>query len=135
MAEHREERIAVKTYVPAYQKEEWAEQAEELDMSLSEFLRSMVQAGRRGFGEEDEEAAEPDTPEQPDPTGSNPGGNGLETVVLGALREEPREFDELVDVVAGDLRRDLDALLEDLEDRGVVEHDRMEGGYAVIDGE
>ncbi|WP_256391029.1 DUF5805 domain-containing protein [Natronoarchaeum rubrum] len=47
-------RTAVKTYVPAYQKRLWAEHAEELGMSQSEFVRTMVQAGRRGFSPPEE---------------------------------------------------------------------------------
>ena len=43
-------RVVVQTYVPAYQREEWDDHAEALDMNRSEFVRTMVQAGRRGFG-------------------------------------------------------------------------------------
>lgn len=134
MTEQRDERTAVKTYVPAYQKEEWHEHADELDMALSEFVRSMVQAGRRGF--ETSVGSDPDdSPEEPAPPESTPGGDALETVVLEAVREQPREFDELVDVVAEDLRHDLDATLAELEGRNLVEHDRLDGGYAVVDDE
>lgn len=47
-------RTAVKTYVPAYQKRLWADHADELGMSQSEFVRTMVQAGRRGFSPPEE---------------------------------------------------------------------------------
>ncbi|MDZ7730471.1 MAG: hypothetical protein U5K37_05470 [Natrialbaceae archaeon] len=40
------DRATVRTYIPAYQKDHWAEHADELNMSLSEFVRTMVQAGR-----------------------------------------------------------------------------------------
>ncbi len=43
------ERAVVRTYVPAYQKAHWQDHADELDMSQSEFVRTMVQAGRSGF--------------------------------------------------------------------------------------
>ena len=43
-------RTQVRTYVPAYQKSEWESHADELDMSQSEFVRTMVQAGRTRFG-------------------------------------------------------------------------------------
>ena len=49
MAADGEERTSVRTYVPEYQKEAWAAHADELDMSQSEFVRTMVQAGRSGF--------------------------------------------------------------------------------------
>ena len=42
-------RTSVRTYLPEYQKAKWEEHAEELGMSRSEFVRTMVQAGRRGF--------------------------------------------------------------------------------------
>lgn len=45
------ERVSVRTYVPAYQRDAWDEHAERLDMSRSEFVRTMVQAGREFFDE------------------------------------------------------------------------------------
>lgn len=39
-------REVVKTTVPAPQKQTWADHADELDMSLAEYLRCMTQAGR-----------------------------------------------------------------------------------------
>ena len=50
-------RTSVKTFVPAYQKDEWKRHADELDMSQSEFVRTMVQAGRRDFDLEPVEAS------------------------------------------------------------------------------
>jgi len=52
-------RTAVKTYVPAYQKRLWADHAEELGMSQSEFVRTMVQAGRSDFSPPEETTGEP----------------------------------------------------------------------------
>lgn len=51
-------RTAVKTYVPAYQKRLWADHADELGMSQSEFVRTMVQAGRHGFSPPEESAGD-----------------------------------------------------------------------------
>lgn len=132
MAEQDTERTSVRTYVPAYQKEAWAEHAETLEMSLSEYVRSMVQAGKRGFEGSDppSESVDPEEPPSPDAT---PGVDGLESTVVDALADGPREFDELVEEVAEDLRRDVDAVLDRLEDEGRVEHDRLGGGYRVTD--
>ncbi|MFT4957036.1 MAG: hypothetical protein ACI9EZ_000344, partial [Halobacteriales archaeon] len=59
------ERSVVKTYVPAYQKALWQRQAETLEMSQSEFVRTMVQAGRRGFdGFEDEQTSTRESTEE-----------------------------------------------------------------------
>ena len=44
-----EDRVSVKTSVPEYQKRAWTENADAMDMTQSEFVRTMVQAGRRGF--------------------------------------------------------------------------------------
>lgn len=129
-----EERTAVKTYVPAYQKEHWVEQAEELDMGLSEFVRTMVQAGRRGFGgevESEPDAVEAEVVQSPErssreETGSvglPPGGDDLETVILDVLREEPREPPAIVDEVAGDLEDRIFDAIEELEESGTIEHD------------
>lgn len=49
-----DERKTAKTYIPAYQKEEWKEHADELGMSQSEFIRCMVQAGRKVFAPDEE---------------------------------------------------------------------------------
>lgn len=132
MATEDVERTSVRTYVPAYQKEEWVEQADELEMSLSEYVRAMVQAGKRGFDGVDEPAEDP-TPEEPGSGDATPGVEGLETSVLEALADGPLEFDEIVDVVADDFRRDVDEVLGRLEGQDRVEHDRLEGGYRVTD--
>jgi len=52
-------RTAVKTYVPAYQKRLWADHADELGMSQSEFVRTMVQVGRSDFSPPEEMTGEP----------------------------------------------------------------------------
>ncbi|WP_460918723.1 DUF5805 domain-containing protein [Salinarchaeum chitinilyticum] len=126
------ERTSVRTYVPVYQKEAWAEHAEELEMSLSEYVRSMVQAGKRGFEGIEHSPSEPSI-EEPGSGDATPGGEGLESTVLEALADGPLEFDELVEVVADDFRRDVDAALDRLEERELVEHDRLDGGYRVTD--
>ncbi|MDZ7701745.1 MAG: DUF5805 domain-containing protein [Halobacteriales archaeon] len=92
-----DERVGVKTSVPRYQKEAWTEHADALDMSQSEFVRTMVQAGRRGFEPDPLETGSPD---------ANPRGNGLSKPVLEALSSgEHREFDEIVESVTEQLDR------------------------------
>lgn len=136
------QRTSVKTYVPEYQKQDWQAHAEELGMTQSEFVRTMVQAGRRGFGAETELTdpdAEVGTPpsdakhEEPASSDVTPGVSPLETVLLQALRERPREFDELVEVVAEDLRSEINDVLGDLRDEGTVEHEPLDGGFRVVD--
>ena len=127
------ERTAVRTYVPAYQKERWATHAEELDMSQSEFVRTMVQAGRREFdlerpGINDGE----ESPEQP----SNPRGGGLEDRVETVLSTEGVvSWDELLEVVSDDLEGRLESALETLQDENAVRYRPRQGGYALVDDE
>lgn len=127
------ERTAVRTYVPAYQKERWANHAEDLGMSQSEFVRTMVQAGRRDFDLErpgDDDGEEP--PEQP----SNPRGDGLETRVRTVLSaQEVVSWDELLEAVSDDLEGRLEAALESLQDENVVRYRPRQGGYTLVSDE
>ncbi|MEZ3114717.1 DUF5805 domain-containing protein [Halobaculum sp. MBLA0147] len=63
-----DEQTPVTTRVPAYQKEAWRADAEELGMSQSEFVRTMVQAGRRELGLADDSHGtdDPDTGDDTD---------------------------------------------------------------------
>jgi hypothetical protein len=118
-----EERVVVKTYVPRSQKERWVEHADALGMSQSEFLRSMVQAGRRGF--------DPD-PEESDTADATPGGEALEDRVRAAVADAGvLGWEALVDRLVGDVERDLDEALERLQDAGRVRYSGREGGYVL----
>ncbi|APW99011.1 hypothetical protein CHINAEXTREME_15045 [Halobiforma lacisalsi AJ5] len=116
-------RKAVKTYVPAYQKEEWQSHADELGMSQSEFVRTMVQAGRRGF--------EPDR-EEPNSPDADPGGNGLETQVLELLSADTYSWDELLEAVSDDIESRLDEALEELQSRNEIRYSGRRGGYTTV---
>ncbi|SNR32628.1 DUF5805 domain-containing protein [Halorubrum vacuolatum] len=122
------ERRTVKTYVPAAQKHEWERHAEELGMSQSEFVKTMVQAGRRGFTLQD-----PNNPPKASSDGSNPRGNVLEERIERALAEGPRSWDDLIDEVRGDLEDRLDSALDALQDRNRVRYSGRDGGYVLID--
>jgi hypothetical protein len=106
-------KTAVKTYIPETQKQRWQSDADELEMSQSEFVRTMVQAGRRELGLEQ---ADPD---------ADPGGRGLETYLQTVLADEHRSWDELSE----QLLDDLEATLADLQDAGAVRHSGRHGGY------
>lgn len=119
------------TRVPAAQKRRWAADADALDMSQSEFVRTMVQAGRRELGlvtdATDRGSVDPaDT----DSDGSNPRGDGLEDRVLDVLAEEGVcSWDDLLDAVVGDLEAQLDETMERLLEEGTVTYSGREGGY------
>lgn len=93
----------VRTYVPSYQKQIWEEDAEYLGMSLSEYVRTMVQAGRRDFLPEPEPNSNPVTPRS----------NALETIILDILEREPQSRDELLAEAAQDMeQRIIDTIVE-----------------------
>ncbi len=118
-----DERVVVKTYVPRSQKEAWVDHAESLGMSQSEFLRTMVQSGRRGF--------DPD-PVDTDSRDATPGGEGLEERVLAMLSETGvMGWEELTDRLTEGVERDLDEALGTLQDRGAVRYNGRHGGYVV----
>lgn len=108
----------VKTYVPEAQKDEWHDHADELDMSLSEFVRTMVQAGRRGFLDE---------------VGSTAESDGFDDRVLAALTEEPRSWDDLRESLVAGVEDDLEAALTRLQDDGRVRYSGRDGGYTIVD--
>lgn len=118
-----DDRVVVKTYVPEEQKAEWREHADDLDMSQSEFLRSMVQAGRRGFLDDGEEGGSGD---------ATPGVGGLEDQVLDALAESGvASWDDLVADLSGDFEDRLYETVQALEDAGRIRHDPREDGYVL----
>lgn len=128
------DRVTVSTYVPAEQRARWREDAEALDMSQSEFVRAMVQAGRRGFTlDGDENPLETGVPD------ADPRGNGLKTAILEALqREGALSWSEIVEAVIGDVEDDVEAALLDLQDEGAIRHSPRRETYAVagdLDGE
>jgi len=122
------EQRSVKTYVPADQKDRWQDQADELGMSQSEFVRTMVQAGRRGFS-----TSETSNPAETPSQGADPGGDGLETQVESALADGPLSWDDLVDAVVGDFEDQLETALDSLQDRNRVRYNGRKGGYTLTD--
>lgn len=120
-----DDRTAVKTYVPQYQKEKWAEHADELEMSQSEFVRTMVQAGRSEFDVPSIDGLATETAESTD---SN--DDGFRERILALLEQEGvLGWDELVDRLIDDIEDDVDAALGRLQDDNLVRYSGREGGY------
>jgi len=130
------DRAVVKTFVPSYQKEKWKRDAEELDMSQSEFVKTMVQAGRRGFDLEPD-SRETGSPAEGGSGGSNPRGDALETRLLDRLETDKYlSWDQLVEALAGDFEDRLEEVLQRLQNENRVQYSGREGGYTVVgDGE
>ncbi len=123
----RTEQVEVRTRVPAYQKQEWINDAEQLDMSQTEFVRTMVQAGRRELGLREGGEDEPEARSMD----ADPGGEPVKDRVLAALDEGPCEWDDLVTAVTADLEDQLDAALTELQSEGRVYHSGRAGGYVL----
>ncbi|WP_248896916.1 DUF5805 domain-containing protein [Haloplanus halobius] len=116
--------VAVKTYVPKYQKERWREHADRLGMSQSEFVRTMVQAGRGDF----------EIPERTPGTkdGAEAASSGLEPRVKDALDpDDHRSWDDLVSALSDDIEDRLEETLETLQEANVVQYSGRHGGYTL----
>ena len=119
-------RTAVKTYVPAYQKERWREHADELGMSQSEFVRTMVQAGRSSV-----EISDP-----PKTDGSNSAtedGDSLRDRVVAALEDDQLTWAQLVDELTGSIEDRLETALEELQADNRVRYSGRHGGYVLVE--
>ncbi|WP_049998868.1 DUF5805 domain-containing protein [Halococcus sediminicola] len=127
MSESDTERTVVKTYVPAYQKERWREHADELAMSQSEFVRSMIQAGRRDFTIDDDE------PGQEGAEDETPGVDGLEGRVLGVLDDGYCSWDGLVEALTDDIEERLETVLQQLQRKNRIQYSGRHGGYTIED--
>lgn len=126
MSESDTERKVVKTYVPAHQKERWREHADELEMSQSEFVRLMIQAGRRDFDLGDE-SSEADTDDE------TPRVDGLEDRVLDALDDDYCSWDELVRSLTDDIEERLETTLQHLQRENRIRYSGRHGGYTIED--
>lgn len=118
---------AVKTYVTQAEKAEWKAQADQLDMSLAEYVRSMVNAGNRNFD------LQPIATRSED---ANPRGQPIETRVLQTIRvtDYPSwsELEESFPEIDGER---LSEVLQSLQAENRIEHDGPNGGYTLIDDE
>lgn len=119
-------RTVVQVYLPSYQRDIWDEHANELDMSRSEFVKAMVQAGRRGFGGDTVETDE-DTPT----TSQSEDDLALEEQVLEALEEDCLSWEELVSSLTDDIETRLESTLQELQEQGEVRYSGPKGGYMV----
>lgn len=132
-------RVSVQTYVTPTQRETWRTEAAELDMSNAEYVRTMVQAGRRGFdlntsveGSDttSKEAAEPQSLD------TTPGVDGLKDRVIGVLRNsEFADWDALLAGVTDDIEERLERTLDELQSEDRIRYSGRHGGYTVVDDE
>ena len=148
-------RKSVKTFVPAYQKAEWKRHADELDMSQSEFVRTMVQAGRRDFdlesvavsaseedaGENGDTTGGADTAETTDTTGESDApdattGDDLDDHVLSVLSASDHlSWEELLDELTNSIEDRLEETLQQLQRDNRVQYSGRRGGYTLVAGD
>jgi len=118
-------RAVVQTYVPSYQRDAWDEHADELDMSRSEFVRTMVQAGRREFG------GAVDDPRD----GGESNEEDLGDQVLADLQEtDASDWDDLLSGITGDIETRLDETIQELQESGRIRYSGRDGGYVLVEG-
>ena len=141
-AEADTSRTTVKTYVPSYQRDEWDAHADDLEMSRSEFVRSMVQAGRRGFGgpADEEEGTDSDVEsetaddDRTETAKADTTGRPFEAKIIEALStSDYLGWDELVEAVTSDIEADLETTLQELQAENVVVYSGPNGGYTIGD--
>ncbi len=125
MRDNGDATVAVQCTVPEYQRREWEQHADELDMSLSEFIRCMTQAGRNGFTDQPTAS----TPEQT--TEQTIDSNGvLEFDLLAFIQEHgPTDWDDVLAALESDIEEALNSLQKD----GPVVYNGRAGGYTVTD--
>lgn len=95
-------------------------------MSQAEFVRTMVQAGRRDFTLVTESV-------EPTSTTADPGGDDLETRVLEALEANGSlSWEQLVETLSGDFEDRLESCLDGLQADDRIRYSGRNGGYTRV---
>jgi hypothetical protein len=127
------DRVSVQTYVPADQRELWRQEAADMDMSQAEYVRSMVQAGRRGFdlvGDGERTVAAEDRSS----SDVHPGDSALKDRILEVLRNaEVADWDDVRDGVTDDIDERIDGALSALQAEDVIRYSGRRDGYVVVE--
>jgi len=119
-------RAVVQTYVPTYQRELWDDHADRLDMSRSEFVRTMVQAGRRQIGDDPELVAGAEQ----ERTASEEESLGEEVVTL-LTEADALAWEELLAALTDDIESRLDETLQELQESNQIRYSGREDGYVL----
>lgn len=95
-------------------------------MSQAEFVRTMVQAGRRDFTLVTESV-------EPTSTTADPRGDDLETRVLEALEANGSlSWEQLVETLSGDFEDRLESCLDGLQADDRIRYSGRNGGYTRV---
>jgi len=108
--------------------DEWVKAANERDLSVAEYGRRMVRAGRRQFGFDYDAAETPADPKTLKLDESD--GSEIETqlkawILKNLSTDDAMDVDELVNL----LESELAVLADELQDEGKAEYRRSQGGY------
>jgi len=128
------DRVSVQTYVPTAQRQAWRDEADEMNMSQAEYVRSMVQAGRRSFdlGRSGNDCMEP-SEERCFPA-ANPGGNGLKDRVLDILEYDgDADWEDIRAAVTDDIDDRLEKALSELQSEDTIKYSGRRDGYVVVE--
>ena len=126
-------RVAVKTYVPTYQKEQWQDHADNLEMSQSEFVRTMVQAGRRGFLNAEERTRSGEESDSTDESVEVDESQLNEEVTDALESDEHLDWEDLLEAVTDDIESRLDETLAQLQDENRIRYSGRHGGYTLTE--
>jgi hypothetical protein len=126
-------RTVVQTYVPAYQRDLWDDHADRLEMSRSEFVKTMVQAGRRQVGDDPDLLPDPDgsTPDEPKESGQS-----LDEEVTALLEDaDALSWNELLASLTDDIESRLDETLQQLQELNQIRYSGRADGYVLVEGD
>ncbi len=134
-----EDRVSVQTYVPESQRNRWREEASDLDMSQAEYVRTMVQAGRRGFDLYTEEGSLNTDGRNLEEAGMDDttlGEDALNVRVLDVLETTQfADWDELLAGVTDGIEERLEETLDELQSNDRIRYSGRHGGYTVVNDE
>ena len=120
-------RVTINTYVPAYQCDLWKKHAESLDMNLSEFIRLMVQSGRRGFDVEHQGRRGDSDNKNIHET---PGVTGLKIQILTLFNNANcLSWDDIVQSITHSMEENIESTLKSLQDENLIQYSGKAGGY------
>jgi len=108
--------------------DEWVKEADARDLSLSEYGKRMIRAGRRQFGHNytpEKTLATPKTLKLDDSTGSEIETQLKAWIHANLSTDDAQDVDELVDL----LEDDLATLADELCDEQKAKYRRSRGGY------
>lgn len=109
--------------------DEWANDAEEMDQSKSEYVRRMVRAGRRQWGYD-----HTDEPERKGLKDRSEGNKNMESVLQSTIlqnlsTDNGLKEDELADLLFSELINTIETQLQELKDDGKVDYNVTGGGW------